>query len=549
MKLVYHRINAFPPLAWLASAKVGREAITILHGRLVETQAQFFIEGAWAGDYPSARIQDTDTVFGSGGVLDGDSIVFVSCTATTDFLYHNNDKEKFAVSNSLPLLLSALDDTLRPDYESYSAINMSILGGIRSYRAEIPTQKGQVRRIMHHNVRFGSNGITIAEKSAAPDFSSFNEYRDFLRSRIGALFANARHPARHFPMHIFSTQSKGYDSTAVNALAAPFGIDAVFTITESKEPRSFHLGNHATPPSDDGTLICQALNLHCLPIDRLNFRQALTNEHFYWAGLDNNQDLNLHQTYALIDRPALLLTGNLGEIWYTREAIGDHRLSTFNDELIRWDQSGHGLSEVRLTAGVVQMAVPFIGGRHREDILTITSQAEMDPYRLGGKYDRPIARRMAEEAGVPRSYFGQTKLGSIVHLPTPNIPVTPALREEFLLHLRRHGLLGRTGARLLPLVQRLNNWIYWNNPNRYFNNRSKHPVFWYCSYLWSRILGRPLRVRMIWTRLDSFLYSFCVDKVRDEYARELRVSLPAADSPNPETSPNSHDTTPYAGNP
>ena len=37
----------------------------------------------------------------------------------------------------------------------------------------------------------------------------------------------------------------------------------------------------------------------------------------------------------------------------------------------------------------------------------------MLPWKLGtGSYDRPIARRIAEEAGVPRAAFGQHKLGA-----------------------------------------------------------------------------------------------------------------------------------------
>ena len=34
---------------------------------------------------------------------------------------------------------------------------------------------------------------------------------------------------------------------------------------------------------------------------------------------------------------------------------------------------------------------------------------EMDPYRIGGNYDRPVPRRIVEEAGVARLLFGQTK--------------------------------------------------------------------------------------------------------------------------------------------
>jgi hypothetical protein len=35
----------------------------------------------------------------------------------------------------------------------------------------------------------------------------------------------------------------------------------------------------------------------------------------------------------------------------------------------------------------------------------------MNPWSLGAGYDKPIARRLAEEAGVPRHLFGQAKKG------------------------------------------------------------------------------------------------------------------------------------------
>ena len=35
----------------------------------------------------------------------------------------------------------------------------------------------------------------------------------------------------------------------------------------------------------------------------------------------------------------------------------------------------------------------------------------MKPWSVAKSYDRPIARRIAEEAGVPRHLFGQVKKG------------------------------------------------------------------------------------------------------------------------------------------
>ncbi len=522
MQFAYSLIEDFPPLAWVAACQPDREKISVLHGRFVETNPHFFVEGAWAGDFTEGQMQNADTVFGSGGFLVDGAVTFVSCTATTDYLYHNDDAKHFVISNSLPLLLARLDDALKPACEDYSRINMSILDGFHDFTSEIPTCKGHVRRVMHHNVCPGSSGIALLEKPHAPDLGSFNEYRDYLRLRIGQLFTNARHGARRLPLQVCSTQSRGYDSTAVNALAAPFGVDRVFTSPESKDRQSFYLGGESQAPSDDGTAICEALGLSCTSIDRRSFeKKPLTHELYYWAGLDNNQDLNLHEIAEYISTPTLLLTGQYGEFWYPRDSAGEQRLHCLDDGLKKWDQAGHGLAEVRLQTGLIQAAIPVIGSRHRASILRITEDQEMTPWRLGTYYDRPIPRRIAEEAGVAREMFGQVKLASIVHLPTPNVPITAELRAEFLRHLRKHGLLGRVSAMLLPLVQRFNNWIYWNNPGRYFYDRRKHPLLWYLSYAWASISGRPLHIRMVWNRLDSFLYAFSVNKVRDEYAAHL----------------------------
>ena len=522
MRFDFRLIDDLSPLAWVACYQPGTQTFLVRHGRHVETSEHFFVEGAWAGHYPSGRMQDTDTLFGSGGETGDAEAVFTSCTATTDYLYYSDDASRFMIANSLPLLLASLEDALQIDNIDYRAINQSIAAGIRLYQTRIPTRKGHVRRLMHRNLRFDSNGITLIDKPAAPDFPDFEHYRDFLRDRVRELFTNARHPARKHPLQIFTTQSRGYDSTAVNALGAPFGIDRAFTCPESKDTESYYHGGPSQAPSDDGTDICAVLNIPCTPIDRRSFENhPLTTEIYYWAGLDNNSDLNLHEITAQITQPTLLLTGQYGEFWYTREITGPQRMSAFDDELKKWDLAGHGLTEVRLRAGFIQAAIPVIGSRKRYDILAITESPAMDPWRTHTHYDRPIPRRIAEEAGVPRALFGQIKLASIVHLATPNIPLTAELRDRFFQYLIQHHLISTLGLKTLPLAQRINNWIYWQNPNRYFQNRNQHPIIWYLAYAWTRLTGTRPRLTLCKTAVDSYLYSYCVNLLREKFSRSL----------------------------
>jgi hypothetical protein len=58
----------------------------------------------------------------------------------------------------------------------------------------------------------------------------------------------------------------------------------------------------------------------------------------------------------------------------------------------------------------------------------------MIPWRLNNSYDRPIPRRIAEEAGVPRHLFGQKK-GFIANLYF--WPINPGLRKRFFGHMRK----------------------------------------------------------------------------------------------------------------
>ena len=67
------------------------------------------------------------------------------------------------------------------------------------------------------------------------------------------------------------------------------------------------------------------------------------------------------------------------------------------------------MAELRLVVGFVHLPLPFMGARRKADIVKITESSEMDPWRLETDYDRPIARRIAEEAGVPRHLFGRSR--------------------------------------------------------------------------------------------------------------------------------------------
>ena len=55
------------------------------------------------------------------------------------------------------------------------------------------------------------------------------------------------------------------------------------------------------------------------------------------------------------------------------------------------------------------MPVPFIGCTSQVSIYQLTVSEEMAPWSVDYSYDKPIARRLVEEAGIDRDAFGVKK--------------------------------------------------------------------------------------------------------------------------------------------
>lgn len=512
MKISTKCIDALPPLSWLAEVDTSGNSTTVTHGKWVEIQDNFFVEGIWDGPFSEGGFDATSSFFGSGAVLRPGGIVFVPSCATTDYLYYHAAGARVTVSNSLPCLLSHLGDALDPSNNEYWRACESITDGIDAYQPTIKTQAGSVQRLLYRNLVVDAGGVSLVDKPMPPPFAGYDGYVAFLRERYRHIAANSRDAGRRFPLKILSTQSKGYDSTAVNAIAAPFGIDTAFTVSKSKGSGAFVENDAETQDDDDGREIAKILGFDCVAIDRRRFQDGLEEEYLYFAGIANCEDLNFSGITPHIDSPSVLITGTLGELYYPGWYYAQRFLgSTAGTDLRRGDLGGHGLTEVRLQTGFVHLPLIFLGAQHRQAITQITESREMDPWRLNTTtYDRPIARRIAEEAGVPRLAFGQKKMATTVSFSRPNIPYQAGLRSEYFSFLDKSGVLPRWQAALFPLVHRINSLIWFTTPKR-------HRVLYYVSRIHAKLTGRPLP--LMWTRIESSLYCFSVNKRIADYTR------------------------------
>jgi hypothetical protein len=509
-------VSQLPKLSWVAEVDRLTGLVSLQHGSNVEIRQNFFVEGVWNGRFEDGGFGTTDCFFGTGGIVNERSIRFVSSASTTDYLYYHDTPRRVAASNSLPLLLAFVGDSLDPHFRGYPAIHDSITEGIADYLRDIPTRNGMVRRLMYRNLDVSNEGLFESEKIMPPSFVCFDDYFLYLRDNYSLIAANARDDSRTTPLEIFSTQSKGYDTTAVNTIARDYCIDKVFTVTKAKS--IFHLAHNdeGKQPDDDGGEVCKALGLSCIPIDRRSFSKEFEQEYLYYCVLHYSQDANLKEISAYVSRVSLLLTGTLGEIWYTKDCLN----SSIDSDLRRGDLGGHGMAELRLVAGFIHVPLPYIGARRRQDIQSITESAEMAPWRLGNAYDRPIPRRIAEEAGVPREKFGQVKMGSVVLFPRPSIPYGKALRVEFFDHLVSEHLMTRFTTRLWPAVHFVNSILM-------LKSEARFRAVYYFERAVSKLLGRRFSIGLLWSRLDGSLFCYCVNRTAETYSKHLN-RLPSA---------------------
>lgn len=518
MKIIKKQNDDLPQLAWLIDFDINNSILTMELGKNVEKGDNFIVEGVWDGDFSEGKISESANFFGSGVCINADSIILVPSCSTTDGLFYQKNKDRIIAANSLPLLLAHLDDSLIEDYTEYGQLNNSVIEGIRKYKSKIPTVQGSIERLVYFNLHVQKDNISKIEKGPVQKFESYMEYKNYLYSTYEKIFSNSQSEQRKQALGVISTQSRGYDSTATNAIASNWRIDCTYTVKQSKGKNAWALNDKAGQLSDDGSDICQTLDIPCQPINRSSFQNGFDDEEWFHAANHINEDMNMLDMLTASDNPRILLTGVFGELWYTSEGLKQWRDAT-SDDLMRADLGMHGLSEIRLKTGFIQLAMPAIGARSRVDILRISESEEMAPWSLDQAYNRPIPRRLAEEEGVGREMFGQIKMASTVSLPRPTCPVTPELKEEYLNHLVKTGQISLAGKIFWPLFIKINHYIYFHSPYKY-------RLLYYIERVISKVIGKKYSFPIIYKKLEGSIYSFAVNKMIGFYKSKLTTETP-----------------------
>ena len=445
MSFEYSLMPHWPQLAWLARCSDGEQNVSVLHGPGVELGDDWFCEAAWAGPYEEGGFDLTDIVAGTGGRLRVDKTIFVSSGSTVDRLQVLVKDSRVWVSNSLACLLEAADASVDPTYGQYHRDFGSINDGLTSYERELLTSAGTVRLVYFNNLVWDGKKLEEIDKpGGGKDFSSFELYRDFLDTCMASMVGNMSHSVRRWPFKPLATVSSGYDSPTVATLARKAGCEEALCF-----------GDARGGTEERGEEIARILGLCPSVFARESWRTAGTAAEPPFIAADGiGMDLVFKSAEPIL-QSRVLFTGYHGDKVWSKET------ADLSDDIVRGDRSGLSLSEFRLAAGFLHCPVPFWGVRQMREIHAISTSQGMRQWDIPGGYSRPICRRIVEESGVPRDFFGVRKAAVAYLLGNTPTPLVRVSMVDYRRWLRDNADKWRVLGKRPPLTAPWLDSAYW----------------------------------------------------------------------------------------
>jgi len=411
MKFAFQPSEKLPKLSWLAEVEKGNPSVRVVHGEGVEQGGDFFVEGAWDSQFSEGDLDQSAVLAGSGGRIRDKGVVFCSPFHTLGRLHVLRQGDSVYISNSLPFCLAASGNRLKRDYPLYYRDFYTVVNGIDKYKKLIPLKTGSLEMVYARNIIVDSAAsVSLVDKPIINEFSDYNHYRGFLEETVIALHRNANSPKRRWHYKPLVTLSSGYDGTACAVLAKSIGCDKAIAFRSARKKKRFKgrlTFEFSTGDEDSGRAAAEVLGLRLIEFGRLDFRKLSTYpEADFFACGSSGEEVHFAACEEELGQKMLLTGFHGGEVWNSRKKT--------NSQIVRDDSGGSSLEEFRLRVGFINLPVPFLGAVQFPSILRITQSAEMRPWSVGGDYNRPLPRRIAEEAGIPRQAFALEKKPSSV---------------------------------------------------------------------------------------------------------------------------------------
>ncbi len=405
MKFEFRSNQDIPLLAWCASIKRDAEIVCVEHGDGVEVTEDFFVEGAWNGNFSSGGFSESEVFLGSGAIIRKENVLFCPTTHSMDRLCSLRTNDMLFVSNSLIYLLEASGKWFDRSEWRYEYWFMSYLHGLDRAMTKFSIDSSVLK--FHYCAPFAVNHALETQTLNRPDlprFKSYNDYVGTVRAWIRALTENAADAKRSMRFVPLTTISSGYDSAACAVLAEEVGCTEAVNIRDSR-PESGKIRD------DSGENIAKSLGIEVKHFSRSEISElsGFPEAEFLASGTGGDDVV-----FALFGKhlsSRILFTGFLGDTLWETAGSDPSRSAQFQYAY----PPGATLCEFRLRVGFIHLPIPLLTYTRHSDLLDITNSSDMANWRIGGDYDRPIPRRIIEERGIARNAFATEK--SAVTLP------------------------------------------------------------------------------------------------------------------------------------
>ncbi|BDS07835.1 hypothetical protein NT6N_28750 [Oceaniferula spumae] len=394
--------SSLPVLSWCAQFEKQSNALTIRHGSGVDVIGNGFVEGAWDGQFSDFDFIDSSVMCGTGGTVSSDEARFIASTHRLNPIVSIEKAGVIYLSNSIMFVLTAAGEDLDPIYPYYP------YDLIKIWRQGDHCPAGEVPLSSQNKLRFHFGALITIQSGgdiqydfpyAGEEPSDYQEYHATLSQKVKQVVANAQDPARKIQFEPIAALTQGYDSSATCILAKEAGCEDTFCIADSL------LSN---PSLDTGEENAQRLGMNYSEVDRWDFNSL---------PYERTAELSLFSlsSYAPVAAAEellnnrLFITGHRGDLVWDIGKIQAHKNLEHT-----WARflSGVNMMEYRLRVGFCILSPATILERHTEAIDRISRSDEMKPWSVDNRYNRPIARRIIEEGGLPRGTFAGKKIGT-----------------------------------------------------------------------------------------------------------------------------------------
>ena len=424
----YHPNDQLPRLAWCLRVQPGLD-VDVWHGPWVETRTDRFVSGAWDGEFGAMAFDQAELMVASGALLSADRLRIVPPNLLGEYIASTRMGDDCYFSNSLVFLLAKTKDDLDIQDPSYISRYLQwIRHGYRWLHIDVPTRDRQLR--LYSAARIDINidlKLHVVPGPLPGPPNSYDDYVEGLRHKMAAIVANSQDSARRSPFQgTLTAISRGYDSPAVATLARSIGSQDVLTYYTD--------GPNGQPDyTDCGAEIGEHLgmNVHLYHNRAYKVLPDLPEAEFC-ANFEQGMHVPNAGAETLLTGKILFRGGGGDRIWEPRPEKEIPGLAFHNSTFI----DGPSSLEFRLRIGALFIDVPRVGSHHIDAIYRIARDPEMTPWQVPGVYNRPIARRLIETAGVPRGAFADDDLATghaNLYMPYARRPELVASFEQFMV--------------------------------------------------------------------------------------------------------------------